>query len=270
MGEPIVSETPTVLSGRDLHLPVEGYMLTSEEITRIDRARLLLIDRCMRKFDFSYQIEEVGASGYGPEGLVDRRYGITNLELAKSAGYGLGARDPNRRKPVAEPSLSPEGITVLGGEGRSVIRGRQVPEGGCVGEASRELDASSPAGAKPDLGEELQLRSFELSKQDSRVKAAMQRWSECMSGKGYNYSDPLAPLGDPQLGVSGSAEAVKVAAFDIECKRVTNIVGIWFSVESAYQNKMIEERVKELELTKQAIRAKASSASKVLAAASLR
>ncbi|HZN19305.1 MAG TPA: hypothetical protein VFB84_14180 [Micromonosporaceae bacterium] len=245
--EPPIGEVPTLLASVGLRLPVEDYLPTAEQGDRLGAARLALIRRCMARFGIDYPVKPVPASGHGPRSLTDRRYGITDIALARTAGYGLGPRDPKLATRPERPKIGPDGQTVLSGRGRSVVNGLPVPDGGCIAEADRALDQAVPAGTDVRIGNQLQLRTFEVSKRDSRVQAAFAAWSECMRGSGYRYGDPLTVMADPaftgedpaQRGGPSPAE-LAVAAADIDCKARTNLVGIWFTVESAYQRREID------------------------------
>lgn len=240
-GEPAIGSVPTMLAAADLRLPVQDYLQSTQQGERLARARLVLIKRCLRPFGVDYPVEYVSSAAYGPRSLTDRRYGITDAGLAARAGFGLGERDPARQPKPSTPDIGPDGEAALFGDGPSVVRGIAVPEGGCVGEADRTLDRSMPTGADPELGQRLQFRSFELSKKDNRVRAVFAEWSSCMAERGYHYPDPLADVGDPRFtGAEVTGEQVAVALADIQCKERTNVVGFWFTVESAYQRREIE------------------------------
>lgn len=243
--EPSISAIPRVVAAVGLELPLQDYLLGDRELRELDRARVVLIDRCMRGFGFSYPARRPAAD-LGPRSPTERRYGITHAADAAAHGYGLGERDPARQKPPEKPSLDADAQTVLFGKGRSTVKGRQVPEGGCVTQADHSLGADAPAGADPGLAQQLSFRSFDLSKADSRVRDATRAWSACMAGHGYDYADPLAPLGDPALSGPTTREAIATATTDIRCKESTNLVGIWFTVESAYQRRLIDDHHDEL------------------------
>ncbi|MER5970390.1 hypothetical protein ABT112_11760 [Streptomyces sp. NPDC002055] len=251
--EPEVTGIPSVLASTKLRMPLESYLPSREELRETDRARVVLIDRCMERFGFDYTVQPPERE-YGPRSLTERRYGISEAKLAAENGYGLGDRDPSRQPPPARPKVGPAAETVLFGKGRSTVRGKSVPEGGCAGRAEREFTAPSSAGASSalDLPQRLSMESFNRSRLDSRVKKASRAWSECMTERGYDYPDPLAPLADPQLRGDGNTEAVATATADIRCKKRTNLIGIWFAVESAYQRELIRKNSGALQIVRRA------------------
>ena len=91
------------------------------------------------------------------------------------------------------------------------------------------------------LAQQLSQESFGRSQRDPRVLAAFQRWSDCMRGEGHDYDDPLAPFSDRSLRNGSTHKAIDTAVDDVECKRRTNLVGIWYAVESAHQELLIED-----------------------------
>jgi hypothetical protein len=238
--EPAIGTVPRLLDSAGLRLPVQDYLPTNEQNDRLGRANLVLIQRCMARFGFTYDVKMAPAGDYGPTSLTDRRYGITDARLASTAGYGLGTRDPARQAPPAKPDIGPDGETVLSGQGKSVVDGQSVPQGGCIADALRALDESVPAAADLQKGNTLQLRSFQESKVDSRVEAVAASWSACMQQAGYRYADPLAAAGDPAFTAPPSATQIAVALADIACKAKTNLVGVWFTVDSAYERRAID------------------------------
>jgi hypothetical protein len=262
--EPVVTTIPTVLSTDNLSLPIERYLLSPDQIRILDRARLDLIDQCMTRFGFRYVVKLPDL--VGRQNLTDRRYGVTDARFAATNGYGLGAGDPSHQVRPREPRLTPVARTVLFGRGQSTVKGVRVPSEGCLGEANAVLAQSAPPGAKPELGQKLSLASFEKSQQDSRVRRAFGAWSGCMAASGYHYTDPLQPAADPELEAASVAVGAKVAGLDIACKKRTNLVGIWYAVESAYLNRMIKENQPALDVTKRSFDAQLRAASSAQAA----
>ena len=242
------------LATAQLRLPVEDYLPTVAQKDRLARARVALIRACMARFGFAYEVTPVPSDRYGPVSLTDRRYGITDLALARTFGYGLGPRDPAGIVRPDPPRLGADGQNVLTGQGRSVVAGLVVPDGGCIGEADRALTGSAAAVAHLGQGSRLQVESFTMSRADSRVRDALDSWSVCMAAAGYRYADPLAASADPAFNGPLDQQQVDVAVADVVCKASTNVTGIWFTVESAYQRRAIEADRTAFAQTRDAIR----------------
>jgi hypothetical protein len=236
-GEPLVGPAPPILASAGLRLPVEDYLPTVDQNDRLAKARVALIRACLSRWGIAYEVAPVPSGSYGPATLTDRRYGITDIAVARQYGYGLGPRDPAQITRPSPPKLDLDGLTVLSGQGRSVVAGLAVPDGGCVGEADRALTVADTASV--NRGANLQVESFVRSRVDSRVRAVVQTWSSCMAGSGYRYADPLAVAGDPAFTGPPDQHQFDVAATDIACKSTTNLVGVWFTVEAAYEARAI-------------------------------
>jgi hypothetical protein len=253
---------PVLLDSAGLRLPVQDYLLTDAQAALVGRSRALLVQRCMHLFGFGYAVPPTAAGRYGPRSLTDRRYGITDAALAARYGYRLGDRDPARQKRPPTPTLGPDAQTVLTGEGRSRIRGMAVPDGGCIGEADRRLVGLAPPGADPGLGNRLQLESFQVSMRDQRVQGAFRAWSACMRRAGYDYASPLTVTGDPQfVGSRPGHHEIAIARADVRCKASTNVIGIWFTVESAYQDAWIRQHAVAMRSCRNALAAQIRAAS---------
>ena len=263
-GEPAVAPAPAVLASAGLRLPVEDYLPTVEENDRLARAQVALIRTCLHRWGFSYDVVPVPSGRYGPTSLTDRRYGITDAALAHQYGYGLGPRDPALMTRPSPPKLDPDGVTVLSGQGRSVVAGQAVPTGGCIGEADRALTGSlSPADLR--RGSDLQVSSYARSRVDSRVEAVFQAWSSCLARTGYRYADPLTAAADPAFTGPADQHEIDVAAADIACKSSTNLVGVWFTVEAAYEARAIAADPGGFAATRSAIAARDRLAAAALA-----
>jgi len=252
---------PVLLDSVHLRLPVQDYQLTDAQATLVSRGRMLLVERCMHRFGVNYTAPQTAPGGYGPRSLTDRRYGITDAALAARYGYRLGDRDPALQKRPPARSLEPDAQTVLTGEGRSRIHGMAVPDGGCIGEADQHLARLAPPGADPWLGNRLQLESFQVSVRDQRVQDVFRAWSACMRRAGYEYASPRTVAGDPQfVGSRPGQHEIAVARADVRCKASTNVIGIWFTVESAYQSGWIRQHAVAMRSCRDALAAQVRAA----------
>jgi hypothetical protein len=261
--EPAVGKPLKTLSTTNLRLPLESYLPTAGQVREFDQARLVLIDRCMKRFGFGYKVDLPDVQS-GSTDSNSRRYGITDSRLAAKRGYGLATGDAGLQAHPATPKLGADEQTVLYGEGSSSIKGKTVPTGGCLDEANRGLDARSPKGADFTVTQQLSFTSLRQSQRDSRVRKVVKAWSDCMAGQGYHYANPLAPLSDPKLGGGTGADAIRTAHADLECKRSTNLVGVWFTVESAYQQRLINQHTGLVKATREARDARLSVAGSLI------
>jgi hypothetical protein len=241
--QPRVAAVPVMIDGRG-RLPLRDYTLTVQQVVMIDRARLTLIDRCMQRFGFRYRLR---LPDQPDDGGLGRRYGVLDPEQAAERGY---ARVPPKQP--ADPPLTEVQRTALFGGGQPTIDSVAVPAGGCLDDANRVLQAGLPDGADLDLGQKLMVESFARSRRDTRVLTVVGRWSQCMADAGYHYQTPLDPPGDPAFTKHPKA-GIRVARADVRCKQETNLTGIWFAVESAYQKDSIARNAAALRRTRQAL-----------------
>ncbi|WAU79281.1 hypothetical protein O1Q96_05620 [Streptomyces sp. Qhu-G9] len=252
---PNVSATPTMGSSRSLELPLEAYSWTDEEERTRRRGEDLIAAECMRGFGFDLEPRPVYR---GDKALRDaNRYGVTDPDKASRFGYRI---DPASRgpKPPEEDYSPAESLALFGPQdgksGRKTADGKSVPKGGCWGKALRELAANGPKvhPDKEEFANHLAVFTFQEAQKDSRVKRVFAQWSDCMKKKGYDYKMPMAPVEDRSLQASETASAreIQVAEADVACKREHNVIGVWYGVEVAYQERAIEKNQQQLDTLK--------------------
>ncbi|MEW2291092.1 hypothetical protein ABZ719_00085 [Streptomyces sp. NPDC006743] len=256
--------TPT--AGADvqsLHLPIERYMLTPAQTARYDWAAASLVRDCMRGFGFTYPVSHAPATGEQvlQYSVMFRRYGVTDPETARTWGYHVPRDAPASaatagRAQAKPPALSAgartvlSGVDVTTGERITEYLGRRVAVNGCYGAPDRALGARSSASdglQGPGTGADgivsrIKAESFVASSRDPRVTDVFRRWQRCMERNGYRVAaDPLsasARLSALDLPEPDQTELAQ-ARTDVACKQRTNLAGVWFAVESAYQEAAI-------------------------------
>ena len=228
---------PDLLRSADLRLPLDDYLFSPAELRELSAARVLLIRRCMTAAGLDYP-SRADSAPMGPRTWNERRYGITDPDLAAVDGYGLGDREP-----VARPAPR------LDAEHRAALDGPR----GCAVRAGEEQRRGDPE-LDRDLPRRLTAESFARSRRDPAVVAAVGEWSECMRTNGLRYPDPLAPPADRRFAGPGEPADVEIttATADVECKRATNLVGVWFTAESAIQAGLVADNRAELRRIRQA------------------
>lgn len=252
--EPADRTAPVLLRSAGLELPLDPYLLTPGQVDELSRAHRALVERCMAGLGF----DAATAASQDPKGpaglrsLNERRYGLTDADQAADLGYHLGDRDPAARTPKETGGYGPAEADALTGEGADTVDGHPVPEGGCTGEAQRELRADGPGRIDRSLAQRLSTQSYGRSRRDSRVRDVVREWSACMAERGFDYADPFEPMGEPRFQRALSAAEVSTAKADVSCKRETNLVGVWFTVESSYQRRLVKEHRDALQRLRQA------------------
>lgn len=247
--EPSLGPILRVASAEEIVLPFDGYGFTDREDKTIGAAHNKLIRDCGKRFGVAVTLPPPNNPSIAT--LNARRYGIIDREEAERMGYSwAGDDDAESEKSGAggwDPSQAERQVVL--GQGTSTLRdsnGRPVPEGGCVGEAERELGLPSGGLAQQD---ELGNDSLHLAEQDSRVLVAMSSWSKCMKRAGFSY-DSIWDPNDQQWPEPPSQTEIATASADARCKGETNLAGIWLAVESAYQRRAISEHAEAFESLK--------------------
>lgn len=215
-----------------LELPLDAYLLTTPDLETLSKGRDALVQRCLAA---------IGApSAPAPRGGVkietnERRYGLADAELAKAHGYHL----PDGDQPVEDyPSAA---IALIRGE-VTTYNGKPVPEGGCAGEAQRELHDTEMQRALSPV-QQLNMESYVKSQKDPAVTEVSEKWSKCMNESGHRYPDPIAAINDQEFASGAPSNHEKaVALADVLCKRKVNLIGVWSDVESAYQRSLIKSK----------------------------
>lgn len=219
--EPAV-RAPALLESVDLRLPLDDYLLSPADLRELGVARAVLVRECMSAAGLALPAADESVDT-GVRTWNERRYGVTDVALAASEGYGLGRRDPAARPPAPRPQLT------------DAQRGALEGPGGCAARAEAEQRRESPAGVDRDLPRRLATDSFTRSRATPAVRAAVTEWSTCLAERGFHYDDPLAPAADDRFAGGPDPTELAAATADVECKRRTNLVGVWFAEERAIQ-----------------------------------
>jgi hypothetical protein len=252
---------PVLLRSVDLRLPLDDYYLSVAESQRLARAHRALLSQCVRAFGFDYTAPE--PAQLGPTTWTERRYGLTDPAVAASDGYWASGRAAAARAGRPPNTATAAENDLVTGNGPRVVQGRPVPPGGCAAEAGRRLTASDPAGADQSLAQRLGSDTFFGSQQDPRVRTVFQQWSACMKAVGYAYAAPLDPPKDARFQQAISPLEIAVATADVACKRRTNLVGVWFTVEASRQWALIGANRPALQLGRAAFQAELAIAAGV-------
>ncbi|WP_432068886.1 hypothetical protein [Streptomyces sp. C10-9-1] len=229
---------------KGLSLPLEAYMLNYSDGLQIERAKQRLAASCMKRIGFQYKVPKLGLMPppSSNDSNMPRRYGITDLKEAEQLGYQVDSADISEVNKGGEPSQAEwqalTGRTAPGPEGMAAPMGKGIPEGGCLGEAGRKLNANFG----DTKTSELNRKSYEMSLRDDGVRRVIKQWSDCMQNKGYSFKDPQnAPFEYFGASDTASADEIQTAVADVECKEKHDLVGVWFDVETRIQKGFIEE-----------------------------
>lgn len=275
-GPPPVASVPVRLDVGSLVLPIEPYLFTDRQVARLFRARAVLTASCMQRFGHPWPVPTEPAPDTGTLNPANtaHRYGITDPRLAARHGYHAapGTTPSRSKEKTPGPTPGPEEMLVLtglhedGARAAEDAHGRPIPAGGCQGEATKTLSGDSQKIGNRELVGTINIGSYRDSQKDPRVMRVFRAWSQCMKQYGYTYADPTQAPGKAAefTGPKATKAEIAVAGKDVECKRRTNVIGIWSSVDAAYQRRAMNENAPELAAIKRDIRTQVTNADEVL------
>ncbi|MFD8630813.1 hypothetical protein [Streptomyces sp. NPDC059533] len=280
--EPAIGSVPTILESRSLAFPISAYLPDDRQQGTLAQAQDLLIDQCMQRYGFRYQEMRKPGPDAG-QNDNSRRYGISDPTEAAGLGYD-NPRVARSQKPP-RPAYGPNEELVLDGlqvdpstqfptsqeeaeksdVATTVVGGRKVPAGGCKRESALKLHSPTKDTVRSMDAQGFGLDAYSRSRKDSRVVGAFKSWSACMGRYGYTVDNPMdQPPGIDNSNIR-SPQAIAMAKQDVDCKRETNLVGIWYTVELAYQKRVIEQNAETLDRAKKQLDERMKLAASVIA-----
>ncbi|MEV0267130.1 hypothetical protein AB0I49_38140 [Streptomyces sp. NPDC050617] len=238
-------------------LPLDRYFLSTAERKKLLSALDVLVAACMKQADV--KIPPATKIAAEPP-RYERRYGISNSQEAILYGYHRPERPADNAPPITERQKialtgTPDGNPGPGGS----------PPKGCQATAAQNITGSDFYPADPLAVRQLNVDSFEQSKQDGLVRAALRKWSACMRSSGFSYATPLDSPNSMAPGPRPSEREISTARTDIACKKKTRLIDVWQTAESTYQHQLIKERHKSLALTQRERATQLDRATRVLA-----
>jgi hypothetical protein len=231
--ENVTPDAAEVVEPDRIVLPFDAYRLRRDEQSLVNRALLILATRCMRARGFADITLPASVVGGAPDSLGNsRRYGVTDEGAARRYGYHLPPNPTSERNSaeldgwLAKQDV-PELDAVYGTDDKS----------GCTENAQKALANGTPVA---DLGwfTDLDVNSFEQSKEDRRVIPAIRDWRTCMRRAGWAYAGPHDAAGDPRWDADSSvipSQEIRVATTDVRCKQQARLVETWVAVETEIQ-----------------------------------
>jgi len=267
---PEIPASPVEISDTaSLAFPLDRYLLSAADQQLLSEATIALASKCENRFGVTNT--NTGLVETVPQGNP-RRYGIESSLQAAQLGYHA----PNIET-VNQPSISKgspqawqpstmEALVAYGnGAGADLltdVNNNPLPVGGCYGEAWRELVGTDVA--NPALIDSLNQEASTYAEKDARVQAAWTTWSSCMSAHGFHYDSPWrANDAGWNMAQPPSAIELETASTDSRCRADSNLVAIWYAVETGYQSELIamnKDTLAQLDSRLDAIRKRARNA----------
>lgn len=283
-GEPSIGAVPELLESRNLTFPIASYVPDARQRGLLAEAQDVLIDQCMQRYGFRYELRrQAASSGKGDEG---RRYGLS--DPAEAAQYGYTNLEIGRTQKPPQKPMGPNEKLVLGGlevdpslptpmsqeeaeksdVATTSVGGQKVPAGGCLRESFLKLNAPSKNSVDIMVPQNFGFDAYARSQEDSRVRKAITSWNACMGKHGYAMDGPMGLPPGINDSDMGSPKAIAAAKQDVDCKKQTNLVGIWSTVETAYQKRLIEQNAETLDQAKKQLDERMKLAASLIAAGS--
>jgi hypothetical protein len=188
----------------------------------------------------------------------DSPYGVADPDLAAEHGYHNRTRDTSAQ-PQEWPADQYTALTGVFESGDShVSHGHRIPEGGCLGQATRKIYGAPPKVVKVNgvrlsgyysLALALWNESHEQARKDPAWKKADRAWSACMKKKGFHYPDPdEASLDSDWFGhEKPSAMEKETASADARCKLDTGYIPAVHALDVRTQKSFIGRNKEKLE-----------------------
>jgi hypothetical protein len=272
---PYVRATPALTSPSQLTIGTLRYEPSTADDALIARAVTTVADRCIRSLGVSPPPGNlVQVALYTPGAIVGLE--VQWLTVPGAARFGYAAPEDQQNPELLQLDRQ-QGDIELGVSGRSrqardtmaailglrvrELNGHQVPPGGCLDLAGRELGTDGRSAA--DLGFMGNADvAWRLSRQaglrmvaDPRVAAVTARWRACMRRAGFGYRDPQAAQADrrwnSQLASATelhktNAEQITVATADARCRAQVNYSGVRLAVWRAYLAPLLRTHLAQL------------------------
>lgn len=259
--EPEIAVVPVDGGGTGVRYPLDRYQAMGDQRTAIDTAQAVLVQRCLARHGLDLPLGKAADPPARPDW-----YGVTTEAAARDAGYNAVGR-PVEDLPFVQrvPPASQELLA------------------GCLDETNRTLTEGAPVVADTYLPTTLEKQALKRSQKDSRVRAVLGEWQECMAAAGHSFRDPWEPYTywnnrraavgtptpeekrDPRAGLT--AAEVTMAVTDVRCKDSTRLLDTWVAATTAYQQELVTRHVDELRVHHRVLTTTVANADRVLAAA---
>jgi hypothetical protein len=240
--EPALGVVPTITAPEQVTLPIYSYLPSVEQTVTLMVTGQNLVNEC---------ITTDGGTGRSSWSIMDNATGQTRaasvadvtmsvefqrrLDAARSGMWGFF--DPI--------SVAGNGYRIPADQGNLVL---SVPTDLIMEDCYARVDSVTPGGtaAWPFSISSLPEAGPQWRPDDSRYEAVVERWSECMTGRGFDYPTPVDAIAGNSLHGVDEAMATAVATADVGCKIETNLVGVAVAVASAYEQQWIDTHRDEL------------------------
>lgn len=254
------SRVPKVEKEWDIpELPLAAYEFSDSDTKRMSQAQARLAQRCMADFGFAdFPLDPALPGSMTTVGgqlvavAMATPFGELDLDEARRWGYGWDPKTSARASVKKDRAMTDAEYRVLYNADRSTgrtVEGREVPEGGCSGQAATRLTKGVEDTTR--MYTYTSRRSQALAKEvrkDPDVSEALGAWARCVEDKGFTrYAGREEAFRDKawHRGDDGNTRRTRrerdTAVADIECAREHNTVGAWWAGEARAQSADVEK-----------------------------
>jgi hypothetical protein len=257
---PVIAKIPKLGTTDGLRLPIEAYRPTAAQQNVVDDAVEQVTGECMTQYGLTYTPT---TSNLPDVHETAREYGIGDLATARKYGYHSAtqtftdkSKDDSAPPQAAGQLLvltgSSTGADTTSGPNKATYHGKAIPDGGCSGLAQRAVTGADDIDPN-SVPDSILVEMWKQSQSDTRVIAVIAAWSTCMKSAGFAYASPLDAPDDPAFtGPTPTAHEITTAVADMRCKQSTNLIGVWFTVESAYETAAITQQSAQVTTVREA------------------
>lgn len=252
------------LDASSVSTPLDTYLPPSELTYTLHRAEVLLTNQCLRRLGYpDHPMPAPKERGRGPK---HSEFLVFSMSQAAKLGYNTAmSSDPARDSSWDKKTTGVQRGLLDGTLKR--YKGESVPKGGCTAVAADDLTVNSNVpkrlegggvelkqlqkASPTSLGDAqvgiIRLDAISATKKDLRYIGMVRAWSSCMSKMGYEYETPERARDDARWSGSVPSRAEKrTATADMACKKKVDYLAEASSIQSTYEEKVIEERKGEL------------------------
>lgn len=219
--------------------PLDKYGVSLDEMNLIERASNIRIQNCLSSK--GHPMDLIGMFKDRTT-IVERPYGIWNLQAAESYGYGVPEQDL--------------GIPDLAAQTTEFNRQWDV----CLGEA---IPSSRYGSDRTSLLSTLSGKASAAAAKDPKSAALIEEWQTCLreAGGTFDGSDRWSPV----ESLADKETSIGVAVSDISCKESIDFIQRMADIESSYQATLIVEHEAELLAQRQKVDETLKEATQIVA-----
>lgn len=267
---------PTLAALTQIQLPLGRYVFSPADAASFENAIAILARPCANRFGVTSTLPANNVNLASDALLLEGRYGfVVDPAIAKKFGYAGAPEDRVRVDSAGKQvngawnptPLESEVLTgrTPTGQPSSLIdnAGAKIPEGGCLAEASHQLQGDQNyRSALIQLVTTGLSDTLQQTQADPRIGDATRAWAECMKGMGYTTTDrsQAARLAQGRP----VAEERKIASDDVSCAQQVNWFGISYALDTAYQERFVSAHGAELKTAQDGARSALDKARTVI------